>query len=403
MPASLDIRPMEDSEFEACERMKAELFSIPFTPERLEHVRPVRELDRIYVASAGTAIVGSIAANSFTMAVPGGAVKVAGISGLGLRPQYDGLAPRLRLLERQLRAARKRAEPLAALCALMDVPPIYDRVGFGIASKGCDLRIDAGHAVIRAAAGPAGPVTEAPAGELRPIAEVSYRQLEAAVPGVVGRGEAQWHRWAGSNLKPGTRCLVAGSASAPTGYAVLSPAPATAGDSAPLSVRELVAVTPADALALWSAIFARAADRQVRASHRPADDPLQWLIADPRKLVRTAAEGIWIRLVDVTAALEARAFAAPVDVVVRIRDESCPWNDETFRIGADGGRASVRLCGDEPELEVAVEALGSAYLGSARLSALAGTGLVAVRDAGALRALDTALSWPVAAWAPTRF
>ncbi len=410
MPATLEIRPIDDGEFEACERMKAELFSIPFAPERLAQVRSIRELDRIYVACADRELVGSIAANSFTIGVPGGKARVAGISGLGLRAEFDGVPQRLALLERQLRAARDREEPLAALCALLDVPPVYDQVGFAIASKGLDLEIDAGHAVIRDTAGDPAAVREACADDLLAAAQASYLRLGSAVPGVVERNAAQWNRWAARYLKAGTRYLIAGPAGPtgqPEGYAVVTSAPASGtGDpttGSPTTVRELVATHPRAALALWSAVFAAAGGQPVRAAHRPADDPLQWLLADPRKLRRTVAEGIWMRLVDVPAALRARAYASPVDVVLRISDSSCPWNDGTFRLTAAGADVTCRPSADEPALAVEVEALGAAYLGSVRLSALAGTGLVTVFDASALRVLDTALSWPVAAWAPNRF
>jgi len=398
MTATVDIRLIDPAEFLACEQMKAELFGIPFPPHRLAEVRSVRELDRTYVACSGPALVGSITANSFTMAVPGGTARTAGLSGLGLRPEFDGVPQRLALLARQLEAARERCEPLAALCTLLDVPPVYDQAGFAVASRGLDVEIESGHAGMTGDAGRAEPAREVSPGELRATAERCYQQLAASVPGVIQRSHAMWDRWAAKNIKAGVRCLVAGPGEQPLGYAV---AAGSAGTGQPAwSVRELGAVTPLAALALWSAIFAGGGT--VRAAHRPSDDPLQWLLTDPRKLHRSVAEGIWVRLVDVPAALSARRWSCAVDVVLRVRDRTCGWNDGTYRLTAGPDGAACTPSTADPGVSIDVRALGAAYLGSTRLSALAGTGLVTA-TAGQLHALDTALSWPQTAWAPTRF
>ena len=90
-------------------------------------------------------------------------------------------------------------------------------------------------------------------------------------------------------------------------------------------------------------------------------------------------DDLWVRLVDVRAALQARAYPnAPGErMVLEVRDDFCGWNGGVYTLSvADDGSASVEgpvargAAGAHPDLTMDVSSLGSAYLGGVRISDL---------------------------------
>ena len=67
------------------------------------------------------------------------------------------------------------------------------------------------------------------------------------------------------------------------------------------------------------------------------------LTRDPRSLGLRWTDGLWLRLVDVDAALRARSYADGEPVVLEVGDEFCPWNAGRYRGGrAPAGRRTRR-------------------------------------------------------------
>ena len=87
---------------------------------------------------------------------------------------------------------------------------------------------------------------------------------------------------------------------------------------------------------------------------------------DAAEHAAAVGDGLWVRLVDVGAALSARAYAADGAVVFDVIDEFCPWNAGRWRLAA--ARRSGRP--PSPQLRLDVSTLGSAYLGGFTFSAL---------------------------------
>jgi predicted acetyltransferase len=133
------------------------------------------------------------------------------------------------------------------------------------------------------------------------------------------------------------------------------------------------------------------------------DDPLLSWVGGPRSASDLGTyDSLWVRLVDLAEALQARTWSAPCDVVAEVVDPAAPWNAGTWRIRADEtGEATVERTTAEPDVHLSVDALGAAYLGGGNLAALHNAGLVAERRRGAVtelwRALRTDVS-PTAAF-----
>jgi Sterol carrier protein domain len=86
----------------------------------------------------------------------------------------------------------------------------------------------------------------------------------------------------------------------------------------------------------------------------------------PRRAGYWRADALWLRLVDVGAALSGRRYAHDGAVVFDVRDGFCSWNEGRWKLV--DGRAERT---EEPaELVLDVDALGSAYLGAVSFAQL---------------------------------
>jgi GNAT superfamily N-acetyltransferase len=135
------------------------------------------------------------------------------------------------------------------------------------------------------------------------------------------------------------------------------------------------------------------------------EDPLLLWVGGPRATSDVATyDSLWVRLVDLPDALQARSWSAPCDVVVEVADTAAPWNHGTWRIRADdAGAATVERTTAVSDVRLGAEALGSAYLGGGNLVALHRAGLVAENRPGAIAELWRALRTDVAPTAAVNF
>lgn len=128
----------------------------------------------------------------------------------------------------------------------------------------------------------------------------------------------------------------------------------------------------------------------------PVDDPGIWTLRDSRRWQAQLTDNLWIRLVDVPAALRARSYARDIDVVLEVQDDVLPDNARTYRLAADATGACCDPTTAPADLRVTAAHLGASYLGGTSLASLALSGGLEERTRGALEAAATALSAPLA-------
>ena len=110
-------------------------------------------------------------------------------------------------------------------------------------------------------------------------------------------------------------------------------------------------------------------------------------------------DGLWLRVVDVGAALSGRAYAGDGAVVFDVRDAVCPWNEGRWKV--ESGSAARTDAAVEIALDVS--ALGSAYLGAISFDQLLGAGRVEELVNGAVRRADALFGWRPLPWCPEIF
>jgi predicted acetyltransferase len=132
--------------------------------------------------------------------------------------------------------------------------------------------------------------------------------------------------------------------------------------------------------------------------------PLMLQLAEPRRLGLNVREGMWLRLVDLPAALEARSYAAAGSLTFEVTDEFCPWNAGRWRleVGADG-RGTVTASDAEPDLTLDIADLATVYLGAFTFAHLAGAGRVGECRPGAVAEAGALFVTAAAPWSSTMF
>ncbi|MCJ1677326.1 GNAT family N-acetyltransferase [Streptomyces sp. APSN-46.1] len=382
------------------------------SPQGRELLRTLTEADRsLGVWDDGTC-VGSASAYSFRLSVPGGAlVPAAGVAMVGVAPTHRRRGVLTSMMRRQLDDVRTGGEPLAVLTA--SDPAIYGRFGYGTAAYALAVEIDTTRVRLTVPPG-TDEVRLRLADPEKALADCEqvYAELVPGRPGMPAR-QAGWERLAlvdrrvgGEGASPLT-CVVAERADGEVaGYARYRVRPdwSPSGSDGKVEVLDLDALDPAATAALWRYLFEIDLTWTVRAAKRPVDDPLLHLVSDVRRSRPRTGDALHVRLVDLPAALEARTYGAPVDVVMEVEDAFCPWNEGRWRLAADGkGVARCARSEDPADLALSVRDLGSAYLGGITLTSLGAAGRVRELRPGALTEASRAFAGDVAPWLPHGF
>lgn len=397
----VELRAITDDEFDELGRVDHAAFSsAPSDPDRAADLRKVVELDRTRCVFEAGRMVGASAAFSFELTVPGPAtVPVAAVSLVGVLPTHRRRGHLTRMMGALLDDAADRGEAVAALLASESV--IYGRFGYGAASGHVAVEIDTRHAALR-------PSTPADTGRIvlpdpEEAAKVLPSVLDAArrlQPGDLRR-PAPW--WDGTFRDPEKDRHGAG----PRFYAVHESPAGEADGYAVYRVRhtweaglpdgrvlaeEVVGLDAGAEAALWRFLFSLDLTSVVEAGLRPLDDPLRWMLVDPRRLrVTMASDMLWVRLVDVAAALTARRYRVPGTLVLEVADPFRSGAAGRYRLDGGPDGADCRRSTDDPDLSMGAEELGAMYLGGVAPSTLAAAGRVVEHHPGALRMADAFL------------
>jgi predicted acetyltransferase len=411
------LRPITPDEFDAFGDVPTQAFNdTAWPPEAMEQERVIFEFDRSLAAFDGDAIVGTTAAYSFRLTVPGGSADAAGVTFVSVLPSHRRRGILSAMMRHQLADIAGRGEAIAALFASESA--IYGRYGYGCASGQLRLTIRRGEGALHPAArgtghGPVRLRATQPAKLRAELAKV-YDYVLPHRPGMTARDERWWQailadpevsRRGWTALK----AVLAEDDSGPRGYALYRTKPDWADDGLPsgsLSVQELMAADAAATAALWTDLLTRDLIDEVVATHRPVDDPLLDMLADRRRARAYLTDGLWIRLIDLPAALRQRRYSCAADIVLEVTDELLPANAGRWRLqcpGPDGETASCERTTAAADIALPVAALGAGYLGGTRLGALAAAGLVTERKHGALARLSAAMHSDPAPWCPLVF
>ncbi|MGW1673966.1 GNAT family N-acetyltransferase [Streptomyces sp. NPDC002324] len=387
----------------------------PEPPEERELWQALTPYDRSIGVWEEDQCVGTAGAFDFRLAVPGGSVvPAAGVTMVGVAATHRRRGVLTSMMRRQLDDIRSWGEPLAVLTA--SEPAIYGRFGYGLATRRLAADIDT--ARVRLSVPPGTDdvrLRYADPAEVLDACEAVYARQVPERPGMLARRpgweqadllDTERHRNGASPLQ----CVVAERADG-DGFEVVGYARfriksdwGPSGAEGVVQLSALQALDPAARAALWRFLFDIDLTSCVVAHRLPVDEPALHLVSDIRRCGLRMTDDLYLRLVDVGAALRLRTYQAPLDVVFEVEDSFCPWNEGRWRLTGDPKGATCERTADAADLSLSVRELGSAYLGGVSLSALAAAGLVRELREGALAEASVGfLASGPAPWLPHGF
>ena len=364
------------------------------------------KLARMHAAFEGGAIVGGAGAFSFRMTVPGGAsVPTAGVTVVGVLPTHRRRGVLRAMMRAQLDDVHARGEPLAALFASEET--IYGRYGYGLASLNVQFEIDKAHSAFGPAAETAGRVRLVDVAAAAAQMPGVYDAVRRVTPGMLERPASWWEhrvladpeefRFGGSPK----HFAVHDVDGEPRAYAIyrLYVSFGDLGPETKLQTIEVIAGDPVGTASIWRYLLDVDWTKTVVARVQPVDHPLLLLLARPNHARPTLSDGLWVRLVDLQAALSAREYADDGPLVLQVRDGFCPWNDGRWKLaGGDVSRTE-----DEADIALDVAELGSVYLGGFTFRDLHRAGRIEELREGAVYGADAIFRGEEAPWCPEIF
>ena len=403
---SIEIRPARPEEFPEVVRPIMHYFGrLEPDNEFTARFGPIIPADRIHAAFEDGEVVGSGGVFPFETGIPGGLIRAAGVTLVGVLPTHRRRGIFGDLMRAQIDDIHERGEPIAYLWASEDA--LYGRFGYGIASFSGNVEIPRDRAAFHDDFQLSGRVRFLDKDEAVEPFSTIQRGAAERYPGMFVRtkdwwrhrrlADPEWGREGGGEMvralleidgRPAAYALYRLHFSAvrgtPTGFT---------------SVIEAIGDSPEGTREIWRYLLDIDWMARVRAHLLPLDHELFLLLREPRRLSFEYRDGLWVRLVDVEAALNARSYKPGEPVVIELVDEFCPWNAGGWRVGPDGAERTDA----EAELAMPVESLGSVYLGGFSFGDLARAGRVEELAEGALDRADGLFRADRYPWCPEIF
>ncbi|MBK3580623.1 GNAT family N-acetyltransferase [Streptomyces sp. MBT65] len=319
-----------------------------------------------------------------------------------------------RMMERDLAAAKERGDVVATLIAAEY--RIYGRYGFGPATSATQWEID----VTRTGLDPrwsapedGGRIDLVDGEDVRKLGPELHERLRRAQPGAINRDDRWWQ------VATGAVRLTRAAPWAEPFYAVYRAADGEVQGLAayvcddtwsdakqPLdtaTVKGLIATTPAAERALWHHLCSIDWVAKVKSGWRSPDDLLPLLLPDPRAAtITTQADWLWVRILDVVRAMEARSYEGEGELVFEVVD-AAGLAGGRYRLVATAQGASCTPTTDSAELTLDVRELATLWLGDESAVRLAALGRVREERAGAARVADALLRTSRRPWCPDIF
>ncbi|MCW7942276.1 hypothetical protein AAW14_09485 [Streptomyces hygroscopicus] len=415
-PEDIDIRPITEAEIPGWIRalntgfLRAPHVSDDEIADRSSYI----VLSRTLAAFDGDKCVATF--RSFPQeltAVGGAAVPADAITNVSVTATHRRRGLLTRMMALDLAAAKERGDVVATLIAAEY--PIYGRYGFGPAAHAAEWTIDVPRTGLdrnRPAPDDGGRVDLVDGAEVRKLGPELHERLRRSRPGTVTRDDRWWQ------LNTGALRLERSSWKEPFYAVYRSPSGDVEGlaayvcddhwgdDKRPLNtatVKGLITTGPAAERALWHYLCSIDWITTVKTGGRAPDDLLPHLLPDPRAArLTTYADWLWVRILDVVRALEARTYESAGTLVLEVVDEAgLAGGRYLLEAGPDGARCTPS--DREPQLTLPVGELARLWLGDESAVRLAALGSVREQQEGAASVADALLRTSRRPWCPDIF
>lgn len=394
----------EDAEIRAAHSVLAvALHRPPLTADRWEQLKKTYAPERYFGAVSDAGMVGSTYIFDSSVAVPGGnVVPMAAVSRVGVRADFTRRGVLTELMRFHLADAKARGQILCGLHASEST--IYGRFGYGISSSSRQLRLRKARA--RPGLQRYGQMRNVTGEEAIELLPRLYERIGFFRPGMMSRGADWWAVQFDRTMRGDEpyQVYVHSGPDGDDGYVIYESAANENSDpldhGAVLELWDLVGTTQAVRNELWRFMVGIDLVSEIQCHDRPLDEGVELLLADPRTCrTQNIDDDLWLRLVDVPAALAARSYGDAEPVVLSVNDAFLPENSGSYLVSRDG----VSRTSEPAAFTVDVDVLAMMYLGAWKPSDLAAAGRLQILDAEALARADKLFAGDMIAWCGTGF
>jgi predicted acetyltransferase len=407
---TIELRPVTDNNFVEWRKAVRHGFGIQVHPDDIARLRNDRaELDRLVAAvdTSSDRIVGTGGADSYSLTVPGGAtVPMAGVAYMTTSVTHRRQGAFSRMMSQIHEHARDRGDVISGLWASQS--HLYSRFDYGLAINSYDWEIDPSfgsfaHTPVSEDDETGAHVYFVSAAEAAVSLPGIYEQMHQQTAGSVDRTAGRWRYelFDEERVRAGASPLffaICEEEGEQTGYVVYRMRRLGDSDMGTLEVIEQVSVTDTAHATMWRFLLNFDLVGKITATNRPSDDPLWWMLSDPRRLVRKAHDALWVRLLDIPKALEARTYNADGRLKIGLVSESQPEIAGTYVLDIDDSQASVKKTTDKADIIMTPADLGALYLGGATPGPLVEAGRIDAISTGSLAKLHSMFSTDSAPW-----
>ena len=327
----------------------------------------------------------------FSMHFNGKVAPVAGVSAVGTLPIYRRRGYLRRIVSTHFERMHETGERAIAIL-YPSQGAIYQRYGYAFVSTHHRYGFAPRFLQFREPAFTAGvfrEVTEEDGGVMRGM-------YDSFIEGRTGYLARDVGRWQNAILRPPSKGLLmravyekAGTPLAYVVYALEATGPG-AGDQV-IGIRDLAYLTMPAYRAIWDYLGSMDLVGTINWGMLPADDPLPYLLLDPRRLGTGSYAGLMGRIVDVERALPWRTYPVEARLTFELRDGLCSWNDGRWEVEIAAGEASVRRTEATPQLVMPVSTLALLVFNHITATEAARIGCLDVLEQSALPAWDAAM------------
>jgi predicted acetyltransferase len=407
---TIELRPVTDNNFVEWRKAVRHGFGEQVHPDDIARLRNDRaELDRLVAAvdTGSGRIIGTGGADSYSLTVPGGAtVPMAGVAYMTTSVTHRRQGAFSSMMSQIHSAARERGDIIAGLWASQS--HLYSRFDYGLAINSYDWEIDPSYGAFSHS-----PVSDdeesdahvyfVGADEAAAMLPGIYEQMRQETTGAVDRSPGRWRYELFDEERVRARAssmffAICEEAGEQTGYVAYRMRRVGDTDMGTLEVSEQVSVTDTAHATMWRFLLNFDLVGKIIAVNRPADDPLWWMLSDPRRLNRKSHDALWLRLLDIPKALEARTYNADGRLKIALVSEAQPEVTGTYVLDIDDSQASVKKTTDKPDVVVTPADLAALYMGGVTPGSLVEAGRVDVVTTGSLAKLHGMFSTDSAPW-----
>jgi predicted acetyltransferase len=368
---SISFRPVTDEEYPDFALALIEGFSSDMPDDEFtELIKSTLPPERTLAAFDGDEIVGTFGGYDLELKVPGGFVPMEGTTVVTVFPTHRRMGLMNEMMRLHLDNAVANGYPVAGLWASSS--NIYDRYGYGIASYAETITMLSADIDFREATqiDRVRRITVEAAHDVLP--PIFDRALQRT-PGMFARSETWWKAevlvdadWT-KRGKTSKRIVVHDGPDGPDGYAIYRQKDGESDDghaSGTVHVVEIIADTDRAHASLWSYLTNVDGCPNIRSWNSPLDDPLAMKVVEPRRIKRdTPFDALWILILDVVVALEARSYEHDEAIRFSVTNAFRPDAEGSYELVVDNGIGSCIRVEGASDLEIDLDVLGALYLG----------------------------------------